>query len=137
MHTVSLRAGHNPSETSASSKYAPKAVAVRPVQMQASDTKPINEGGFRTLEFWRRAGGIYLGFKAVQVQATVQRWQGLPEHDIQEKLWKPHFARSGQDMYNLCVDMRGFFLKVHSLHPCLHRHLHELPAQHIMCLTVT
>lgn len=31
---------------------------------------------------------------------------------LKEVHWKPHHAWAGEEMYSLCVDMRGFYLKV-------------------------
>lgn len=66
----------------------------------------------RTAEFWRRASGIYLGYKGAQVRAAVLEARGLSSAEIDERLWTPHHAWAGDQMYSLAVDLRGFYLKV-------------------------
>lgn len=63
----------------------------------------------RTAEFWRRASGIYLAYKAAQVRLSF--W---PASKAQQKaaFWEKHHAWAGTEMYALCVDLRGFYLKV-------------------------
>ena len=55
--------------------------------------------------------GIYLSYKATQAHAGLLRLSGCDEESITERLWKPHNEITGQRMYNLCVDLRGFYLK--------------------------
>jgi hypothetical protein len=66
----------------------------------------------RTVDFWRRVSAIYLGYKVAQVRASVMRWCGHSELEIKQNHWQPVHDKSGQDMYQLCVDMRGFLIKV-------------------------
>lgn len=51
---------------------------------------------------------IYVGFKATQLENTVLRRSGAEE----EARWDRHHQWAAEKMYRLCVDMRGFFLKV-------------------------
>ena len=67
---------------------------------------------FRTTQFWRRATGIYLSYKGAQVKARALRLRGWDTDKLKELHWKPHHAWAGEEMYSLCVDMRGFYLKV-------------------------
>jgi hypothetical protein len=53
-----------------------------------------NEGGFRTLGVLAESWRIYLGFKAVQVQASVQRWQAR-RSDMTRRSSESHLERSG------------------------------------------
>ncbi|KAK9817253.1 hypothetical protein WJX72_011900 [[Myrmecia] bisecta] len=66
----------------------------------------------RTLEFWTRASGIYLAYKATQLRAANLRLLGWEDNMIEAKIWTPHHEWTGDQMYNLCVDLRGFYLKV-------------------------
>ena len=77
----------------------------------------------RTTQFWRRATGIYLSYKGAQAKAQALKLQGWDKEKLQEAHWKPHHTWAGKEMYSLCVDMRGFYLKVSSTSPsltCLH-----------------
>ena len=67
---------------------------------------------FRTTQFWRRATGIYLSYKGAQAKAQALRLRGWDTEKLKEVHWKPHHAWAGEEMYSLCVDMRGFYLKV-------------------------
>lgn len=85
---------------------------------------------FRGLEFWKRASGrfaineiqkeiflgIYLSYKVTQARAKLLHAAGYTEQKITETLWKPHNAVVGQRMYDLCVDLRGFYLKARFNH---------------------
>ena len=79
----------------------------------------------RTADFWRRATGIYLAYKGRQAQeaALMSRaaralapLAGDPrpwdKERLEEELWKPHHEWAGQEMYELAVSVRGFYLKV-------------------------
>ncbi len=67
---------------------------------------------FRTTQFWRRATGIYLSYKAAQVKAQALKLQGWDTEKLKQVHWTPHHSWAGEEMYSLCVDMRGFYLKV-------------------------
>jgi hypothetical protein len=84
---------------------------------------------FRTTQFWRRATGIYLSYKGAQAKAQALRLRGWNTEKLKEVHWKPHHAWAGEEMYSLCVDMRGFYLKV-----CLSnsRLLSRKQATHVM-----
>lgn len=84
----------------------------------------------RTADFWRRATGIYLAYKARQAQeaALTSRMARalaasplLPgsrpwdKERLEEELWKPHHEWAGKEMYELAVSVRGFYLKVRRL----------------------
>ena len=66
----------------------------------------------RTTDFWRRAFGIYGGYKVAQLRATVLRAAGHSEIQLKENLWRYQHEWAGENMYKLAVDMRGFYLKV-------------------------
>ena len=80
---------------------------------------------FRSLQFWGRAGSIWAGYKLAQAQAQWMRLRGHSEEHIKEAHWAPHADRAGRDMHALCVDMRGFFIKVLTLLCfCINRIVH-------------
>jgi hypothetical protein len=70
------------------------------------------QNALRTVEFWGRAAGIYASYKSAQARGIALRLAGQDEQAIQEKLWDPHHAWAGQQMYDLCISLRGFYLKV-------------------------
>lgn len=55
--------------------------------------------------------GIYLSYKVTQARAGLMRLSGQDEETVTELIWKPHNEITGQRMYDLCVDLRGFYLK--------------------------
>lgn len=83
------------------------------------DPKPTITGGelspldnvARTAEFWARASSIYLGYKGTQLRALAARLVGWPAARIQESVWDAQQERAAQQMYDLCVELRGFYLK--------------------------
>lgn len=66
----------------------------------------------RTAEFWKRASGIYMGYKVTQLRAfalkLVRKWD---DQRLATEVWAPQQERAAEQMYNLCVDLRGFYLK--------------------------
>ena len=36
----------------------------------------------------------------------------MSEADIEERYWRPHNEWAGDELYSICVDLRGFYLKV-------------------------
>lgn len=68
---------------------------------------------FRTVDFWRRSSGIYLAYKGAQLRAVVARHiLHKDEAEVKESVWAPQHQWAGAEMYKLCVDLRGFYLKV-------------------------
>ena len=65
----------------------------------------------RTTAFWTRATSIYLGYKVAQVQALGLKMLGWSSDRLKTEHWAKQHARAGRDMYQLCVDLRGFYLK--------------------------
>lgn len=76
-----------------------------------ADQGPLG-GIVRTAEFWRRAVGIYAGYKAAQGRAAILEMTGKNRDVLETTLWEPHHRWAGKEMYKLCVDLRGFYLKV-------------------------
>jgi hypothetical protein len=77
------------------------------VEHNADQARP-----FRSLVFWSRACSIWAGYKVAQVQAAWLRFQGRSEDYIKEHHWSPHADRAGRNIHALCVELRGFFIKV-------------------------
>lgn len=89
--------------------------------------------------FWSRVAGLYTAYKTRQAQHAVLRLAGKSEEELERTIWSKHHAvrinRSrlltwspggdhhvklprllkpqwaGGEMYNSCVELRGFFLK--------------------------
>ena len=76
--------------------------------------KPLGplENVARTADFWRRTCVIYAGYKACQAQALALRALGWDEARLKEEHWARQHSKAAQQMYSLCVDLRGFYLKV-------------------------
>lgn len=72
------------------------------------------QSAFRTVEFWRRASGIYLAYKFAQGRARLMELRGCSPEEVKEVLWTPHHSWAGAEMYALAVDLRGFYLKASS-----------------------
>ncbi len=66
----------------------------------------------RTLGFWSRVTGIYASYKLTQLQAALQRMQGTSAQVIKDTIWTPRHETAGRQIYQMCVDLRGFYLKV-------------------------
>lgn len=77
----------------------------------SEDGQKVNSTA-RTVEFWARASSIYLSYKLAQVHALGLRAIGWDDERLQNEHWDRQHTQAGQAMYDLCVDMRGFFLKV-------------------------
>ena len=50
--------------------------------------------------------------QVTQAKAVVCRTRGWDEERIANELWLPQHERAGERMYRLCIDLRGFYLKV-------------------------
>lgn len=66
----------------------------------------------RSTEFFARVTHIYGAYKLTQLRAAVMRAQGRPQEQITEQLWDGQHTWAGQQMYDLCISLRGFYLKV-------------------------
>lgn len=47
-----------------------------------------------------------------QAHAHFMNMTGRDDNFINENIWKPHNIHTGNRMYNLCSDLRGFYVKV-------------------------
>lgn len=79
-----------------------------PFSVEQSPWKNIQ----RTTEFWGRATKIYAAYKITQLKATVLKLQGKSKDEIKQILWHSQHQWAGQQMYDLAVTLRGFYLKV-------------------------
>ncbi|KIZ06293.1 hypothetical protein MNEG_1674 [Monoraphidium neglectum] len=55
---------------------------------------------------------IYGSYKATQFRAMLMRARGRSRQEIKERLWDSQHEWAGRQMYKLCIDLRGFYLKV-------------------------
>lgn len=75
---------------------------------ELSPVKKIN----RTSEFWLRATSVYAGYKAAQIKSMLlRRVMGWSNDRIEKEVWDRQHERAADQMYSICVDMRGFYLK--------------------------
>ena len=66
----------------------------------------------RTSEFWIRALNIYAGYKSTQLKEIILKASGWPKERLEKELWDVQHERAAEQMYSVCVDLRGFYLKV-------------------------
>jgi len=66
----------------------------------------------RTSEFWIRASSIYAGYKATQAKSLMLKIAGWSDERIEKEVWEKQHERAAEQMYSVCVDLRGFYLKV-------------------------
>lgn len=66
----------------------------------------------RSTEFFARVAHIYGAYKLTQLRAAVMRMQGRSRQEITEQLWDGQHTWAGEQMYDLCISLRGFYLKV-------------------------
>lgn len=69
----------------------------------------------RSTEFFARVAHIYSAYKLTQLRAAVMRAQGKSQQEITEQLWDHQHTWAGEQMYDLCISLRGFYLKVSCL----------------------
>ena len=65
----------------------------------------------RSVNFWGRVSSIYASYKGTQLRGMIMRLGGCSGEDIQQ-LWAHQHRYAGDEMYNLCIALRGFYLKV-------------------------
>ena len=65
------------------------------------------------MEFFGRTVSIYASFKATQVREASMRVSpaGCSEEQV-ALLWHNQHTYAGERMHELCLDLRGFYLKV-------------------------
>lgn len=66
----------------------------------------------RSVEFWGRAVSIYAGYKACQAHALLLRGAGWSTARLKDEHWARQHSKAAEQLYRLCVDLRGFYLKV-------------------------
>lgn len=66
----------------------------------------------RTSEFWLRATSIYAGYKSTQIKSLLlKNVMGWTNERIEREVWEKQHEKAAEQMYSICVDMRGFYLK--------------------------
>eukprot|EP00889_Picochlorum_renovo_P002607 jgi/Picre1/29637/NNA_005020.t1 len=66
----------------------------------------------RTSEFWIRATSVYAGYKATQIRSSLLRnVLGWSDERVEEEVWAKQHEKAAEQMYSICVDLRGFYLK--------------------------
>jgi hypothetical protein len=48
----------------------------------------------------------------MQARASWARVTGMSEEDIERYIWTPHHTWAGEELYGICVGLRGFYMKV-------------------------
>uniref|UniRef100_A0A383WA42 LysM domain-containing protein n=1 Tax=Tetradesmus obliquus TaxID=3088 RepID=A0A383WA42_TETOB len=65
----------------------------------------------RSTEFFGRVAVIYGAYKATQLKAAVMRLQGSSAEPRVKALWDSQHTWAGEQMYDLAISLRGFYLK--------------------------
>ena len=74
------------------------------------------EDTLRTLEFWRRASGVYVAYKGAQARAAfLSKAKGWDADKLKDEFWKPHHTWYGS-----------------SPCPCIAQYQHFMPAVMLM-----
>eukprot|EP00976_Prorocentrum_cordatum_P079372 1183522-Prorocentrum_minimum.AAC.2 len=71
---------------------------------------PLEQVG-RSVNFWRRAITIYTGYKVTQTRTKLLELQGPHNKQRVEDMWKYRHKRAGKEMFDLCIDLQGFYIK--------------------------
>ncbi|CAI0446312.1 unnamed protein product [Linum tenue] len=61
----------------------------------------------RSFDFWLRTARIYAGYKVFQVRVSF-----VKDVHLQEAMWERQHQLAADNIYSLCSDLGGFFLKV-------------------------
>jgi len=70
----------------------------------------------RSTEFFGRVATIYGAYKFTQLRTVLLKLQGKDsQHAAVQKLWDDQHTWAGEQMYELCISLRGFYLKVSML----------------------
>ncbi|KAK3258652.1 hypothetical protein CYMTET_32316 [Cymbomonas tetramitiformis] len=64
----------------------------------------------RAAAFWKRVTGIYIGYKATQVHVRLKKLLGASPEETKAR-WDLQHRAAGKKMYELCVDLEGFYIK--------------------------
>ncbi len=48
----------------------------------------------------------------MQARASWAGVTGMSEEDIERLIWTPHHTWAGEELYGMCIDLRGFYTKV-------------------------
>lgn len=61
----------------------------------------------RSLSFWQRVLPIYAGYKRTQIILALRR----ADSQTRDRVWEARHQWGATRVYNLCVQLRGFYLK--------------------------
>ena len=64
------------------------------------------------MDFFGRTAQIYASFKATQIHEAAMRLGGRVSEEAVAELWLHQHTYAGEKMHKLCLDLRGFYLKV-------------------------
>jgi predicted unusual protein kinase regulating ubiquinone biosynthesis (AarF/ABC1/UbiB family) len=86
------------------------------INSKAKKSNHISKRAFRNLNFWTRAGRIYSTYKLFQIKMTSQKVLGMIRGNVRNanetKLaWDHQHEINSQRMIDLCLGLRGFYLK--------------------------
>ena len=48
----------------------------------------------------------------MQARASWARVTGMSDEDIERYIWEPHNVWAGEELYGICIGLRGFYMKV-------------------------
>lgn len=65
----------------------------------------------RSSEFYGRVAVIYAAYKVTQLKSAALKLQGKDP----KQLWHAQHSWAGEQMYDLCISLRGFYLKVREI----------------------
>jgi len=77
----------------------------------ADPLPPPLRNALRTAEFWSRATAIYGSYKLASLRAAALRAAGAGDARVKSEVWDGQHAWAGDRMRDLCVSLRGFYLK--------------------------
>ncbi|KAK9798604.1 hypothetical protein WJX73_007340 [Symbiochloris irregularis] len=86
------------------------ATAIGLPQEQAPIAKAI-ENFSRASSFWRRILGVYVAYKATQARAYTMKAVRQSQSRV-DSMWEAHHTWAGEQLYEICTDLRGFYIKV-------------------------
>lgn len=81
-------------------------------EQPANPIQGAAEQAMRTVGFWSSVSGVYASYKLTQLRAALARARGATDDHVQHTIWDPRHQAAGKQIYHMCVDLRGFYLKV-------------------------
>jgi len=65
----------------------------------------------RTARFWVGASSLYLSYKITQARSAVLAAAGWDAERIKKEVWDKQHEWVGERMYQMCVNLKGFYIK--------------------------